>query len=101
EDHFAEGDSDNLWTVWGAQARHYDAVAMDAGVWFDPGNPSDKILWSYYLDRLAEANYVKTLTTQNLELRCIDQRFLTMFGLKRGWKPMTIGNGFAPPHSVP
>lgn len=82
------------------EANHYDASAMDAGVWFDPGSPKDKALWAYYLQRLADADYIKTLTTRNLELRCLDQRFLTMFSLKRGWTPFTIGNGFAPPKSI-
>lgn len=71
----------------------YDAHALDAGVWFHL-NPGD---WKARLERFAQMPYLAALTTRNLELRCLDQRFLTGFGLAHGWDRVTIRNGFAPP----
>lgn len=72
---------------------HYNYGAMDAGVWFHK-YPDD---WRYRLECFATMPYLLDLTTRNLELRCLDQRFLTCFGIKHGWDAITIGNGFAPP----
>ncbi len=74
----------------------YNTHALDAGVWFHR-YPDD---WRERLERFAELPYLRELTTRNLELRCLDQRFLTCFGLKHGWDAITIGNGFAPPARV-
>ena len=73
--------------------KKYDRAALDAGVWFQKYNDD----WTERLYSFAEMPYLLDLTTRNLELRCLDQRFLTAFGIKHGWDVRTIGNGFAPP----
>lgn len=78
--------------------RVYDWFALDAGVWFDAW-PSFAT-WSDRLERLAALPYVRELTTRNLELRCLDQRFLTCYGLAHRWTPRSISNGFAPPAAI-
>jgi len=86
--------------VGGEQAwDRYDRHALDAGVWFNR-NVIGTSRWSIYLDRFARMPYLADLTTHNLELRCLDQRFLTCFGIRHGWDQRTIGNGFAPPRAV-
>jgi hypothetical protein len=79
-------------TAWG----QYDARALDAGVWYQK-HPDN---WAGALDAFSYMPYLADLTTRNLELRCLDQRFVTMFGIKHGWDQVTIGNGFAPPKQV-
>lgn len=81
----------------------YDRAALDAGVWFDrhPIWPCDGLGdWEWYLSSFAHMPYLQQLTTRNLELRCLDQRFLTMFGIKNNWRVQSIGNGFAPPREI-
>lgn len=77
--------------------QRYDAHALDAGVWFDAHPDSE---WHHRLRELAKLPYVQGLGTANLELRCLDQRFLTCYGMGRGWRQQTIGNGFAPPAAI-
>ena len=72
--------------------RHYDDNALDAGVWFQKYHDN----WDERLADFAKLPYLLDLTTNNLELRCLDQRFLTCFGIEHGWDRRTIGNGFAP-----
>jgi len=77
-------------------SENYDWHALDAGIWF----MRDRANWSERLMRFAALPYVQNLTTRNLELRCLDQRFLTMFGLEHNWRPQSIGLGFAPPKII-
>ncbi len=70
----------------------YDRYALDAGVFYAHNTAN----WENRLHRFARCPYIESLTTRNLELRCLDQRFLTMFGIEHGWRQQSIGNGFAP-----
>ena len=82
------GLSETLLPAW----KQYDNAALDAGVWFQK-YPDD---WTTRLYRFANMHYLKDIGLRNLEFRCLDQRFLTCFGIKHGWDVRTIGNGFAP-----
>lgn len=82
--------------------RIYNEHALDAGVFFSGFNWNhvDCDLWKYRLRQFAGLPYIAGLTTNNLELRCLDQRFLTMWGFVSNWRQQTISNGFAPPSSI-
>lgn len=82
--------------------KEYNYHALDAGVFFSGANWNEAStkLWHTRLNQFSELPYIKTLTTNNLELRCLDQRFLTMWGYQQGWRQQTISNGFAPPSSI-
>jgi len=77
----------------------YNAHALDAGVFWS-GTEFSVSDWRRWLRQFAACDYIKKLTTNNLELRCLDQRFLTMFGIVSGWRQETITNGFAPPRAI-
>jgi len=91
-----------------SNGKWYDDNALDAGVWYmdahefhhGPGNVPVPTKWHAALHRFAELSYISKLTTGDLELRCLDQRFITLFGIEHGWRQQTIRNGFAPPRAL-
>lgn len=80
----------------------YNDHALDAGVFWSGESWADhtRDSWLEYLKKFATCDYIQRLTVRDLELRCLDQRFLTSFGLLYGWDRMTISNGFAPPERI-
>lgn len=63
----------------------YNEHAVDAGVWF----VQDATGWDRLLARFWHSPYVQVMKTDNTEFRCCDQRFLTMYGRKYGWRRLT------------
>lgn len=87
--HYCGGILDGKW---------YDEHALDAGVWYMREGMTNA--WQQRLQDFSELPYIKQLTTGDLELRCLDQRFITLFGMEHGWRQQTIRNGFAPPQKL-
>lgn len=80
----------------------YNNHALDAGVFWSGRTWTQTTArrWDSMLRQFASCDYIQYLTTNDLELRCLDQRFLTTFGFVMGWDRMTISNGFAPPSQI-
>lgn len=78
---------------WSVEFQHpsiaadlYDRQILDAGIWFQK-DPYD---WSQRLYQFAKLPYLTGLDPTSHEFRRIDQRFLTLFGIKHGWDQLHV-----------
>jgi hypothetical protein len=50
--------------------------------------------WQYRLECFARCPYIEKLRNNSREFFCLDQRFITAFGIEHGWIPIGLKQGF-------
>ena len=68
----------------------FDANIIGAGIFFIAAHRN----WKSRLERFSRCPYIGRLRNKGREFFCLDQRFITAFGLEHGWKQIGLKEGF-------
>ena len=75
---------------WVEYPTVFDQHIIGAGIFFMHARDN----WRYRLKRYSQCPYIARLSTRAREFFCLDQRFVTAFGIEHGWKQIGLAEGF-------